>query len=103
MAGKNKKLEGMVEQVFKIECEGRDGRQNPCLDSPVPVEVTARQLTGGAMISLIVKCPYLCGKDKNNCRAMNTQGIFLPNMAICPYSLNLPYKIDNQYRGEQNE
>ncbi|MFH1065228.1 MAG: hypothetical protein V1734_01855 [Nanoarchaeota archaeon] len=93
-----KNLDTEVEQVFKVQCRGRDREQKEVfVDKPFTAEVRAHQRPGTHLICLDVTCLYQCGAHGGECSASKKKN----DLGHCPYSIDLPWAIDNQYGGEQ--
>lgn len=93
-----KNLDTEVEQVFTVQCKGRDREQKEVfVDKPFTAEVRAHQRPDSSMICLDVACLYICGAHGGECSASKKKN----DLGHCPYSIDLPWAIDNQYGGEQ--
>ena len=74
-----KNLDTEVEQVFTIQCRGRDREQKEVfVDKPFTAEVRAHQRPGIHLICLDVTCLYQCGAHGRECNASKNSTNIVP-------------------------
>ncbi|MBI3274251.1 MAG: hypothetical protein HYZ69_03850 [Candidatus Colwellbacteria bacterium] len=84
-----------IEQIFPIECKGRDAGGKEVLKDPVPVTVTVYQSPDDIKnISLSVTCKYNAGGHGQRCKASH-KGVDKKGEGVsCPYGADIPYAFD---------
>lgn len=83
-------LEKYVEQVYPIECNGRNARGEHALCVPVNVRVKIYKSPDSNMISSIVECKYNKGSHGEECSVTKLS----KEKVNCPYSFDLPYALE---------
>jgi hypothetical protein len=82
-----------MSETFIIPCKGRMPNRKDALNEPVEAKITVCQF--GIAIIMNVKCPYNTGDQGQRCKASHPEVDKLGEGVICPYSIDLPYAIDN--------
>lgn len=81
-----------IEQVFPIQCLGRNWLGRTVLSEPVAVKVHVIQSCGDEEnISLNVECLYNTGGHGQRCKASHPELDKVGDGAGCPYSIDIPY------------
>lgn len=87
--------EARIEQVFPIQCKGRDSMGNEVLAQAVDVRVTISQYKGDQkMISSVVECIYNTGGHGQRCKASHPDQDKAGQGVGCPYSFDIPYALE---------
>ncbi len=92
-------IDKYVQQVFPIECMGRDINGNEVLAEPVEVKVRIYKFLGNNTISSEVECPYNTGGHRQRCKASHPKidKILLVGEGVgCPYSFDIPYALEKK-------
>jgi len=86
-----KTVEDYVEQIFPIQCRGRDEQGGEVLEEPIDVKVRIYKSPGCSVISsIVVGCPYNAGAHGERCKAAHP-GMPMPGKEIvCVYSFDHP-------------
>lgn len=90
-------LDLYVEQIFPINCKGRDYRGKEVFTEPIKVEVKVFSSPGSDMISSSVRgCPYNTGSHGQRCKASHPTVDKVGDSVDCPYSFNIPYALEKK-------
>lgn len=87
-------IQNYVEQIFPVECMGRDSNGNEVLAIPERVKVLIAKSPCSNTISSTVECPYNTGAHGQRCRASHPGQDKVLNGVICPYSFDIPYCLE---------
>lgn len=77
-----------IEQIFHVQCYGRNGGMQEVLTKPVDIKVRIRQLDEKHISSTIIECEYKL--DSGHCSAKRIGRL----MPYCPYNATIPNSID---------
>jgi hypothetical protein len=94
----NKTVDDYVKQSFPILCKGRNPRMEECLAKAVNASVEVYKSPGSSMISTQVHCPHNTGGHGQRCKASHPKKDKVGEGVVCPYSLDIPYAIENKYK-----
>ena len=87
-----------IEQRFPIRCKGRDENGNDVLEKAVNVVILVRKSPSSDTISTEVRCPYNTGGHGQRCKASHPRSDKVGDGVGCPYSLDIPYALENPNR-----
>ena len=92
-----KSISKYVEQIFPIECKGRNRAGIDVFDSPIKINLRIYKTPDSSIISSDVsECPYNSGSHGHRCRAAVPKNTDKTNEgARCPYSFDIPYALDS--------
>ncbi|MDP3770573.1 MAG: hypothetical protein U1A25_00250 [Candidatus Sungbacteria bacterium] len=84
-----------IDHMVPIQCCGRDEHGREVLGTPVCVMVHIRQPAGDEKnIHMSVVCPFNTGGHGQRCKASHPSVDKVGNGIPCPYSIDIPYVID---------
>ncbi len=98
MGKKDLKLNKEVTQTYPVKCRGRNDLGEEVLKDSVNVEVKIHTSPGSNIISSNVRCQYNTGGHGQRCKATHPNVDKVGEGIGCPYSLDIPYAMDNAQR-----
>ena len=89
-----KTVEDYVEQIFPIQCRGRDEQGKEVLKEPIDVKVKIYKSPGISMIcSDVSSCQYNTGGHGQRCKASHPDKDKVGDGVNCPYAVDLPLSL----------
>ena len=83
-------IDQFVEQIFPVECRGRNPLGREVLAQPVEVKVRVYKSPGCNSITSAVDCPYNTGGHGQRCRASHPGVEKLGEGVFCAYIFAVP-------------